>query len=73
MSLCVHGYSSFWDCPICECPGCGRTQDACVCHLEPRPAYHGAAGPLPLHALDCGCEDCQSARVRDGHVDGWPR
>jgi hypothetical protein len=48
MSLCPHGFTAFWDCPECECPGCGRTQDACVCHLEPRPEYHGAAGPLPV-------------------------
>lgn len=46
MSLCQHGYTAFFDCPLCECPGCGRPQDLCVCHLKPRPAYHGAAGPL---------------------------
>jgi len=34
VSLCPHGYSAFWDCPLCECPGCGRPQDLCNCHLE---------------------------------------
>lgn len=48
MSLCQHGYTSHWDCPICECSVCGRTQDSCVCHLDPFPGYHGAAGPLPV-------------------------
>ncbi len=33
--LCEHGYTANFDCPICECPGCGRTCDACVCHVEP--------------------------------------
>lgn len=47
MSLCVHGFTNFFDCPECECPGCGRTQDCCVCHLSPAPVYHGAAGPVP--------------------------
>ena len=47
MSLCPHGYTAFFDCPLCECYGCGRQQDLCVCHEEPRPTYHGAAGPIP--------------------------
>lgn len=32
MSLCPHGYTMFFDCPLCECPGCGRPQDICSCH-----------------------------------------
>jgi hypothetical protein len=36
VSLCPHGYTAIFDCPICECPGCARPQDACVCHLEQR-------------------------------------
>lgn len=54
MSLCQHGYSAFWDCPLCECPGCGRPQDLCTCHLNPAPEYHGAAGPVakPEAVLD---------------------
>lgn len=32
MSLCPHGYTAFFDCPLCECPGCGRPQDICNCH-----------------------------------------
>jgi len=34
MALCQHGYTSNWDCPLCKCAGCGRTQDGCICHLE---------------------------------------
>ena len=36
MSLCPHGYTAIFDCPHCDCPGCARPQDACVCHLETR-------------------------------------
>lgn len=64
MSLCPHGYSAFWDCPVCECPGCGRTQDGCVCHLEPRPPYHGAAGPQ-VHPIGCICESCSAGLEQD--------
>jgi hypothetical protein len=28
--------TTIFDCPHCECPGCARPQDACVCHLEGR-------------------------------------
>ena len=49
MSLCPHGYTAFWDCPICECPFCERPQDSCICHLEPAapqaPAVTGNAAP----------------------------
>ena len=69
MSLCQHGYTANWDCPICECPGCGRTQDGCVCHFEPRPIYHGAAGPVPapetVHPVGCICESCSATYIRE--------
>lgn len=54
MGLCIHGYTAMYDCPNCECPGCGRTQDQCVCHQDPKPEYRGAAGPVAQPELDCG-------------------
>ncbi len=38
MSLCPHGYTMFFDCPLCDCPGCGRPQDLCNCHDHEVPA-----------------------------------
>lgn len=32
MSTCIHGYTRFWDCPICEHPE--RTRNAPVFHWE---------------------------------------
>jgi len=55
MSLCPHGYTANWDCPHCECVWCDRTAENCVCHLDPRPEYHGAAWRLPVP------ESCGSA------------
>lgn len=30
--LCEHGYTLHFDCPECDCPGCGEKQDRCICH-----------------------------------------
>lgn len=65
MSLCQHGYTEFYDCPLCECQGCGRTQDVCVCHLEPSPAYHGAAGPVEVPEIRVRWLDCAPDLLRD--------
>jgi hypothetical protein len=32
--LCEHGYTTFRDCPHCECPGCRQSQDQCTCHED---------------------------------------
>jgi hypothetical protein len=37
------------------------------------PLSHREYTSAGAHSLDCGCAECQLARVRDGHRDGWPR
>ena len=32
--LCEHGYTAFYDCPHCLCPGCGKAQAECSCHAD---------------------------------------
>jgi len=51
MGLCQHGYTAFWDCPLCECPGCGRPQDLCTCHDQQQAPEHATAEPAPRRAL----------------------
>lgn len=38
MSTCEHGYTAFFDCPHCLCPGCEQPMDGCVCHELARQA-----------------------------------
>lgn len=32
--LCEHGFTASWDCPHCDCAGCGRAQAECTCHQD---------------------------------------
>lgn len=35
MSTCEHGYTAFYDCPYCLCPGCEAAMENCTCNAEP--------------------------------------
>lgn len=53
------------------CAACGDPDSACECCGGP--VVPVADRIIGAHSLTCACEDCQLARVRDGHADGWPR
>lgn len=80
MSLCPHGYTAFWDCPICEEPmgtapseqhefGCtafvGR---ACICETLRKERSH-----QPLHGDHTrpvlGCLSCDDAMSEAGAIE----
>lgn len=51
MSLCPHGYTENWDCPICECPcGSGLPCDQCACQGDPQSVAIAPRPSLPLGA-----------------------
>lgn len=60
MSLCRHGYTAFWDCPLCECPGCGFVQDACRCHA---PDQRDSTDPEDAPLRNLPHDDCDSVVV----------
>lgn len=41
MSLCEHGYTANWDCPICPCAcGSGAPAGGCTCIMAEAPTLH---------------------------------
>lgn len=66
MSLCEHGYTANWDCPICPC-ACGSGKPAGDCRCIAEADFYCEKDTAAAHVLRCP-RQCSSCGERAGQA-----